>query len=225
MTQTIKCTDLDTGALIHAYEIGILTAEDIERFELHLMDCEHCMSQVSKFENEMVAIRTDESIQQQTSKAVKKIDKDSSYFSKILELISFRKPTIAYIIVLLLIYPAYLGLFTKSNDEIQTAQTINLMPTRASTPFKITQNDNYILTFVYYGAVEGKQYQIVLKSENGITIWYSEEFAGFDQFEIGRIIIPAKLMEPSKYSLTITDMSLSKSETRRTQQYEFKLTK
>lgn len=44
-----ECSDQTQGALLHAYELGILADSELEAFELHLMECDHCLEELSHF--------------------------------------------------------------------------------------------------------------------------------------------------------------------------------
>jgi len=45
-----KCTDERLGVLLHAYELKLLGKDEVERFEMHLLHCEHCFARVSQFQ-------------------------------------------------------------------------------------------------------------------------------------------------------------------------------
>jgi anti-sigma factor RsiW len=45
-----KCVDPKLEKMLHHYELGLLSDEDREAFELHLLDCEHCFGRVKKFQ-------------------------------------------------------------------------------------------------------------------------------------------------------------------------------
>ena len=58
------CTEQETGDLLHAYEIGALSEADVERFEIHLMHCEHCYEQVKDFQREAALLFEDSEVKE-----------------------------------------------------------------------------------------------------------------------------------------------------------------
>ena len=45
-----ECTDPTIGELLHAYELDFLEGEEVERFKLHLLDCEYCSEELKAFD-------------------------------------------------------------------------------------------------------------------------------------------------------------------------------
>ncbi len=225
MTKPTACTDPDTGTLLHAYEIRILSGVEMERFELHLMYCEHCMHEAHRLRQEMAALRTDQSVRQLTNTAVQGTTTRLSPLTRMRNALSFKRPVLAYLLALLLAYPAYLGLFSGGPNGVRSVRTIDLLPSRTPTTstFKIAQNENYVMAFMYHGAVVGREYRIVLCADNGSVVWTIDKFNDFDANEIGRALVPAELMKSGRYSLSVTDLSLNEDSPRRVQTYEFRL--
>ncbi len=44
-----KCSNTNIGKMLHLYELGLLSEEDLQKFELHLLDCDFCYNNVQKF--------------------------------------------------------------------------------------------------------------------------------------------------------------------------------
>ena len=39
-----ECINPKVGQLLFAYELGALPEEEVEKFELHLFECEYCLN-------------------------------------------------------------------------------------------------------------------------------------------------------------------------------------
>ena len=57
-----ECNDKRFEKMLHAYELGILSDRDRKEFELHIMECEHCLEEVRRFDNTAEHIKFDEHI-------------------------------------------------------------------------------------------------------------------------------------------------------------------
>ncbi|MCP4631841.1 MAG: tetratricopeptide repeat protein [candidate division Zixibacteria bacterium] len=52
-----KCTDKYYSDMLHLYELGMLSEENHQKFEIHLIDCENCYNKVEQFKNVAKHIR------------------------------------------------------------------------------------------------------------------------------------------------------------------------
>ena len=43
------CMDENLGNMLHAYELGMLSDQDKDALESHLLDCQHCFDQLKEF--------------------------------------------------------------------------------------------------------------------------------------------------------------------------------
>ena len=59
-----ECNNKHFGNMLHAYELGLLTPEDNQSFELHLYECDYCFERVREFTGETSVIRHDSDLQQ-----------------------------------------------------------------------------------------------------------------------------------------------------------------
>jgi tetratricopeptide (TPR) repeat protein len=54
-----KCIDSKYERLLYAYELGLLSEDELQEFEIHLLDCEHCFNKVAEFKEAATLIRHD----------------------------------------------------------------------------------------------------------------------------------------------------------------------
>jgi len=212
-----KCTNSDIGALLHAYELNALSEENTECFETHLLECKHCFEQLKSFEREANLLVSDQKVKELIRKSVVEESQESESFLKKLwrfiwpDTLLIFKPALAYLLILILIFPTYYGLRkvaeTETGTEIRPVQIINLTPFRSAGEgvFKISLGKDGLISFVFEGAVVGKSYQVLIKSEDDRVIFQDDVFNTFDEYANGRLLLPLAKMKPGDYRLTITD--------------------
>lgn len=175
-----KCTDPELGVLLHAYELNILSDEDTERFEIHLLECEYCFEQIKDFESEAGLLSSDEEVKKLIQECSQEEYPQSESFLRKLwhhlwpEVPWIFKPALAYLLILVMILPAYWGLreVTKSGTETQIGlvQNISLTPFRSTGEdvFKISLGKDGLISFVFTDAIAEVSYQIIIESEGGM---------------------------------------------------------
>lgn len=206
-----KCTDSTIGDLRHAYELGALSVEDTEKFEIHLLSCESCYAEVAQFENASTLLRSDMDVRREARLAVEGKQRETSLVTSLLRYLwpespLVLKPAVAFFVMALMAYPAYLGL--KGPDSgLREIQTISLIPSRstATAAFKVSSNQDGLISFVCPGAEAGKEYRLTIETDDGTEIMSIEKFTGFDQYETGRIVIPLGRLNEGTYRLVIVD--------------------
>lgn len=208
-----KCNDPDLGALLHAYELNVLSEEDSERFETHLMECEHCFNQLKSFERGAALLSSDDEVKKLIKEAVREEYPQSESLLKRLwrciwpETPFVFKPALAYIVILLMILPAYYGLKRSPERSIMRVQQISLIPHRsgAESVFKISAGGDGLIRFVFRGAIPGENYHVLIQSENGRVIFQDDSFDEFDEYGAGLLSLSLTKLKPGSYKLVITD--------------------
>jgi hypothetical protein len=208
-----KCKDPDVGALLHAYELNALSPEDMERVEIHLLGCEHCFNQLNSFELEASLLSSDDEVKELITRAAREEHPQSESLRKRFwryvwpETPFVFKPALAYLLILLMILPAYRGVRISTRDQIRPVQTVSLFPDRSPDEdvFRISVGGDGLLRFVFRGAVAGQAYEVTIESENGAVIFRDSAFDGFDEYGAGQLLLPLAMMKPGIYRLVITD--------------------
>lgn len=206
------CIDKGLGKLLHAYELHALSEQDVERFEMHLMHCEYCFSRVAEFSEYAEAIRSGESVKE----AVGRTSEESSLniiWQYLWPRVPFPfKPGVVYVLLLLLVAPAYYGFkyLSAKNESLRPVQVIRLMANRNATDntLRIGSGLDGIISFGYPAIVAGKSYQIVITADGGAEIARYDNFNNFNEFGMGELIVPLaemKKMGAGNYRLLLTD--------------------
>lgn len=207
-----KCTDSALGELRHAYEIGALSVEDTEKFEIHLLSCESCYEEAAEFEKAASLMRTDIAVRREVRQAALGRERKPSFVTSLVRYLwpetpLVLKPAMAFFMMALLIYPAYLGMKGSSDSGMREIQTISLIPSRSMTSsiFWAEPGQDGLITFVFPGAQVGKEYQLTIETADGKEVMSNKSFTGFDGYETGRIVIPLDRFDDGTYRLMISD--------------------
>jgi len=202
-----ECVDKKLGVLLHAYELNALAEADAERFELHLLECEHCFREVEAFGCEVAVLRTDEGI-----KAAARKSSRENLVEKFLRRFSGGRKTavpkaLAVIAALLILaIPAYLVLNKPAMLGGGELQSLTLTQFRSGTPpLKISLGDKARIEFAFREAAPGKSYLVRIMSVDDSLAVESHEFSEFDEGGMGQLVISLRDKQPGIYSLTIID--------------------
>jgi len=223
-----RCNDNNMGDMLHAYELNLLSQEEKDAFEVHVLNCDYCFGQIKEFSPrgrllisspELKNILAEDGISQKSF-----IHNISKYLWPD-ELPIFLRPAILLpllIIIVILLSDSYMNI---QHEMIRSARVIYLTPERATSTadIKLRLNEELILTFVYLGCEPDKNYQLSLTSSTGDTVYFDDKFKDFDDYDAGRLIIPAVKLSGGAYQLTITNQESNSPESR--QVYNFKITK
>ena len=205
------CTDEKVGKLLHAYELGALSDEDAERFEIHLLGCEQCFAEVQQFSQSANILRDDHAMLQDAGKTTVPDTGPASLTGRIRRYLwpdmplVFR-PAVTIVLILLLIYPAYLGLLSVRGHDARTVVSVSLMSARSSAAeaISIPAGKDLVISFHIHDAVPGDEYLLELRDDENSRLIYDESFSDFDEYSLGSILIPNDLMKNGRYRLELT---------------------
>jgi hypothetical protein len=215
--------DTQIGKLLHDYEMGWLTTDDQERFELHLMDCRHCFEEAQKFRQAAKLLSEDDKIKSIIADSVNQAEGIAGFWSKLKELFwpktnIFLKPALVYLGILLLMPIAYRGIVLQlsTENQIRPVDKIDLVATRGSHLIvRPKANNDLLLNFAFDVAVPGQYYRVVLKSDHAGVIYESDRIR-FDMLQSAQLILPNAMLSDDEYLLIIedpTDSSLMGTDT------------
>jgi hypothetical protein len=201
---------------LHAYELGILTDAERERFEMHIFECDECFKKAADFRKTSSLLRWDTDVRRTVKEivpadAVTTVVRSSWLrpFDILLRdtpRLLLLKPILIAAVFCLLAYPAYkYWLEPETRPAIQ--QTINLYPTRGAgeNTIELSHGGYVEINFVFERAVPHKSYPVRIASEDGIEVYSESAYSGFTPEGMGTIILPIELLSAGRYTLTITD--------------------
>jgi hypothetical protein len=203
------CIDRKLGDLLSAYELGLLSESDTERFEQHLIGCEYCYTRLKEAAGISDLLLNSPRVKSETEKYAQ-TGSDSSVRNR-LKTIFWPdiplplRPAITLTLLILLIYPAYLGLNGKNQGDIRRVQSITLITKRSVDlpQLDISSGRDGLISFVYRDAKPDQFYIIGIESGEGRVLFTDSEFDGFDEFGVGSILLPFRTMRPGLYLLVI----------------------
>jgi len=203
------------GRLLHAYELGGLHEDELELVEIHLLKCDYCFNELMSFERESALLTSDEDVKARIGEVAEEEQSlSASSFTRFWRYIwpdtpVIFRPALAYLLILLLIFPVYRWVELLTKERIRPVQTIGLFPDRSSADddaFKISLGEDGLLTFVFRDAVVGENYRVVIHSVDGKVVFRDDDFNSFDEYETGRLLLPLSRMITGTYWLMITDV-------------------
>ncbi len=206
-----KCNDQKLGTLLHAYELKALPDQERENFELHLMQCDHCLRELREFENYAGVI-------QRSSVARTVVDQQVNQRPETLWRRLwpvgplFLKPAVLYGLLALLLVPAYFGITSQFSgpSDIRPVQSLVLSPIRSAESPSISSSGGpegvaYVL---FPDAVSGKNYQLRITDETGRIIATRADVR-FDANGGATLLVPLSTMHSGIYRLAIIDPAIS----------------
>ena len=207
-----ECTDPRLGALLHAYGLNTLSEEDFKLFEIHLLECEHCFEQLKSFKQVAPLLRSDREVREMVREAARRQGKSKSFWGKLGHKLwpdtpLVLKPAVAYILILLMVVPAYYGLVSLVTDDYTRIQPVYLASERSADAnvFRIKPEAEVIIIFYLADTVLGDVYRLVIESEDKKEILRHEAFDSFDESGEGWLKLPVSRMHPGDYELIVTN--------------------
>lgn len=223
-----QCTNPKLGEMIHAYELNALSEEKRDQFEIHLLECESCFEEVRSFEARADIILNDPEVRRDLKAAAVETSGENirtGIFRRFLwpEAPFILRPAVAFILILLLLYPAYLGLRRSSNQLARPVVSVGLFPTRSNgiEAVSVTPGMDLVVSFVYHGATPGTVYRVNISDESGLLVFHDDNYSDFDRYEIGNVLVPGRYLHPGKYVVTIAETGGKRTDGR--QVYEFRI--
>lgn len=175
-----KCSSPEIGRLLHAYELNHLSQEDVERFEVHLLGCEYCFNELSSFEQAAEIVATDPDVRRVLREAALEETANESAWARLWGYLwpntnLVLKPAVTYVAILLLVYPAYLGLYktvsTEDKDagKVRPVQTLILSPILSTSAVVTSTDKDLLINFAIPGAEPGRSYRVVVCELGDLT--------------------------------------------------------
>ncbi len=196
-----ECIQKEIGKQLHAYELSALNEEMKAEFELHILKCESCFKELQGFEKEAAILKQEiftEGLEKVSSKKVKPLWENFTISSAVLATL-----------VVMLIYPAFLGLTTTPDSSVSTVESIVLVPVRsADNRYSLNQENDIVISFVYPDVDKNKSYivEIFNNDQKVITL---DDYKDFDRYNTGRILISKGILTPGNFQLRIIENSES----------------
>ena len=206
-----SCTDQKLGSLIHAYELDMLSEEELNSFEAHLLECDFCFELARKFAPHAVSLSSSPDV----SKTLKELNQQSpeqttlkKRFWNVLwpDFPFILRPAALLFVLAVLIYPAYMGLISVNDGGVSQLRSVELVPMRATqlVELDIESETDIVLSFVIPDARSEGEYSLSLSFDNAI-LYQDDRFSNFDSYGVAYILVPFELVKTGQYHLVIKD--------------------
>ncbi len=129
-----KCTNESIGAMLHAWELDLLSDDDKLKFEQHLFECAGCFESARKHDDAMAGIRSNEMLRSRVREYAEAATQEEvtsePWYVRVMRSPVYRYATAAVIVLALVVPALYHRLKIRSGQE--TVQVVRLMPTRSA---------------------------------------------------------------------------------------------
>ena len=219
---TGKCTDDSVGVLLHAYELGLLSPEDRDRFEIHLMSCDYCYGELKQFAPRGIMLGGSPDVKQAldeklaaaqrkrlSQRKTPEYDRPGIFFAF--------KPAFLYLIIVLLMVPSYFGVSkmfeSGTSPAIRPVQLIYLTPTRSpiTNVFESTREMDGIIFVACTGANTKSCYRLEISTDEDNPVFVIDKFDQFDERGTAQLILPRELMKKGDYRLIVRESEADSS--------------
>lgn len=219
---------MQSGQLLHAYELGLLDDTETQQFEIHLLDCEYCLAQVSKLQSHIATIRTDSVLQHAIAAQCGEPAAAGSWISRVwhwtFSSATLRiRPAVIGAAAILLSLGAYFIPNYFAGHLIGSVQSITLAPNRSAgnETFVRSRGQDGLLSVIIEDAVPGQRFDLIVLDSQGHELSRPASVQSTDSFVVGRLMFPADQMSPGAYTVLV--ISPSKDDGVDTLRYGFRV--
>jgi hypothetical protein len=187
--------------MLHDYELGHLSKEDRNEFELHLYECDHCASQVREFADVARIVKQDSDARGVVATLAKPPEKTTRLFLRLL---------VAALLVVVIAVPVYK--YTGPDDTGTVNQTLQLLPTRSggSDVIYLDKGGSVEITF-FVSESHRHGASVLLTNIEGDTITVIDNYSEISEQGFGSIILPLSELAEGHYILTLSSPDLPDS--------------
>lgn len=222
----LKCTDKKIGILIHGYELGILNNDELDKFQLHLMECDYCFSQVRNFENYMSILRENAVVRAKIESSMQEPESTLSFGGQLIRYLWPKtpfifRPLIPYALLITLIVASFIVQQDGTDSSgIRPVQSVRLteMRSNGNNIVRLGPHQEVVLSFAVPRG--SNSYDITIVSEKDNTTIFQRRLTGVNEFNMGEIILPLDNLSSGNYRINIFD---SRVETVDTISYRFRV--
>jgi hypothetical protein len=221
------CVSPELGQLLAAYEIGGLDESDAERFEIHLLECEHCFKEVESFRVYADVLRSDPRARAAAEQAVHEHDRAERMRAGMPR----ARPrawllwSLGGALVGLMLSLGGVTLLRRvgSLSSAQPAVVVQLVPDRGADTPSIAEVVGHpvVVLFVFADARPGQPYHVTLRASDGQVVYDEPDYRAFDAYETGSLVLPAGTLSRGTCILTIRDPQGDPKTS--TQEYRFRV--
>ena len=196
--------------VIFAEEPETLNPDEVTAIEKHLQSCSLCHEELQTLKRANLELEALE------KKEKPKFAKKVSVWEKISERLIWlvKKPAFAYIIVLLLAYPAGRWLFYKSPPSPEVASEIVYLLSEQTRitgePTSVLRSDKdkqVRVAIPFWPDLENQSYELMINSESGETIFAIKDFTDFGDQGFFQLVLNTDFFPDDRYILILKEIN------------------
>jgi len=197
------CTDPIYHDMLHAWELGMLSDDDRQGFEMHLLQCDTCAGEAGQLLQASRLLRNDPDFRPSSGDisvyAVSDRSGQSIFASKIV-----RSLLVAAALLILAVSVSKLIVFPDRTTE--TMQRIRLVPVRGSDEAVIDRHlgGRVEISFYAEGVRSEDTYRVIISSSDGTTVYADNHFRHFGDLGGGTISLPSSKLPEGIATLIIS---------------------
>ncbi len=210
MVMNHQCSNGAIGRMLHAYELGLLSIDEVELFETHLLECSHCADEVSAAGPSIQLLRSSSAIRRLTSHAARETQSGQATSSSLRQWLANLgtgrlRWALASALVALLAYPASYLFIRSTADPVASVQVLTLIPTRSQSIPTLRKSSGTwaTLVFLYRGAQPDSIYRVRITGTEGRIVFEEPAFTGFDEFRTADLLLNLDRFDKGTYLLTV----------------------
>ena len=205
-----RCINPEIGKLLHPFELNQLNDSDREAFELHLLSCDHCFTEISQFEGVAELLRSDQDVRNIIQDAAYEANEKVPFWSRVRSSLwpstnFFFKPALSYFLVLILAIPAYVGIRQWRSQDIQGVQSLVLTGVRSTSGNKVRSDGPLVVMFRIEGARAGAGYRIKVRTKDDRIIYSDNNFSDVNDREMATLLLDTGSYSAGTYFIDIHD--------------------
>ena len=198
--------------VVYLEESEKLTLVETTTIEKHLKSCDLCQEELETLKNVNLELKALE------NKEKLKLAEETSFLKKIAEGLIWlvRRPAFAYIIILLLAYPAARWIFRKpptgmlpipkvASERVHILSEQTRLTTEPTSVFRSEKDNKVRVGMLFWPDLDRNSYELFINTESGQTIFYQKDFTGFGEQGFFQLVLNADSIPDGKYVLILRE--------------------
>jgi hypothetical protein len=206
-----------------------LSPDERVSIEKHIKSCASCYKEMQTLKSVNLELQAKEKEEKP------EFAKKSSFAEKIAESLVWlvRKPVFAYVIAILLAYPAARWLLRQPQSSIPPVapEKVYMLSEQTRTPAKPTivlrdKNDRLIrIDIPFWPDLDNNSYELMIKAQNGQTIFEIKSFAEFGSQGISQLVLNSDSFSDGSYILIVKEINRKDPTLSSQTNFPFRITK
>lgn len=199
-----SCSDQIVGRMLHAYELGMLEEDEEQRFEIHLITCSFCQSQLARSSDLVKAMKGEQINTSETGLASDEVaDGARSWLARNYVSVT----AVLAVLCLVLTYPAFHWLAASgdgSGHVVPIDRRLTLLQNRSdSDNSSFNRTERIIIVAGWAGVMVGQDYDLTItRVESGDLVFHGHT-TRFNESGLVELLIEPSTFPAGNYVVRI----------------------